>query len=87
MIEIYYQGEDPARPGRRKKHYRTPDGRQWHEPVTGQELADLPGDTLVIVGGHGEPKPKSCYDGLYIAGAPFLPAIAHLIPVWIEGEA
>ena len=87
MIEIVYQGEDPERPGRRKKHYRTPDGREWHEPETGQELADLPGATLVIIGGRGDPKPKASYDGLFIAGSPFLPAIAHLMPVYIEGES
>ena len=87
MIQTYYQGEDPARPGHLRRRYRTPDGREWREPATGQELADLPPDALVIVGGRGEPKPKACYDGLVIAGTPFLPAIACLMPVYIEGEA
>jgi hypothetical protein len=86
MIQVVYQGEDPARPGRQKKHYRTPDGREWREPATGQELADLPPGALVIIG-NGQPKPKHSYDGLLIAGAPFLPAIACLVPVYIEGEA
>ena len=27
-----------------KRRWRTDDGRDWHEPATGQEIADLPGD-------------------------------------------
>lgn len=77
-MNIVYQG--------RKEHYRTDDGREWHEAVSGRELADLPPDALVVIG-NGEPEAKGTYDGLYIAGAPFLPAIAHLMPVYIEGEA
>ena len=69
-----------------KRRWRSEDGRDWHEPATGQEIADLPGDALVIVGPNGSPRPKGEYDGLVIAGSPFLPAIAHLIPVFIEGE-
>lgn len=88
MIEISYQGSYTDKHGRlrSRKHYRTPDGKEWHEPRTGQEIADLPPDALVIIGGRGSPRPKSDYDGYYIAGSPFLPAIAHLMPVYIEGE-
>jgi hypothetical protein len=60
---------------------------RWHQPKTGREVAELPGETLVIVGVNGSPRPKSSYDGLVLAGGvPFLVGIAHLIPVWIEGE-
>lgn len=77
-MDIFFQGG--------KKHYRTADGREWHEAKSGQELADLPGGALVIVGG-GLPHRADEYYGWVIAGSPFLPAIAHLIPVYIEGEA
>lgn len=86
-IEVVQQGTYIDKYGRPcwKTHYRTPDGKEWHEAKSGRELADLPGDALVIVG-RGDPEPKSRYDGIVIAGAPFLPAIAHLMPVYIEGE-
>lgn len=63
--------------------YSTEDGLWWTPAKSGRELADLGSEHLVYVTGFGV-RPKSYFETLVIAGAPFLPAIAHLVPVYVQ---
>ena len=63
--------------------HETEDGRRWRE-ATPKELAEIGPDALVFMG-RGEPHPASDYTGYCFAGGyPFLPALAALLPVYVE---
>jgi hypothetical protein len=62
------------------------DGTVWREAGR-NELAQAPADLLVYFGKTGaEPRPVGEYAGYAVGGAPFLPSMAALMPVYVRAD-